>query len=62
MKPKRKTANRQNIQIYNKKKKLKEEIAQKTRDALLDELIEQIALENLKETLKEKTGWFYIAR
>ena len=49
MKPKRKTANRQNIQIYRQKKKLKEEIAQKTRDTLLDELIEQIALENLKE-------------
>ena len=45
----RKNQNRQNLQIYRQKKKLKEEIALKTRDTLLDELIEQIALENLKE-------------
>ena len=46
-KKRKSTANRQNIQIYRMKQKLKEEIAEKTRDALLDEQIEDLARESV---------------
>ena len=55
MAKKRKSKRRDNIQIYNMKKKLKEDFAKTTRQKLLDDLIEDISLETLKETLKEKT-------